>query len=165
MFGAGCFRKAGPLTGSPREVVLTNIKAGRFQRSSELFSASKSHLAGGVSSSMRAAAKPLPLFFSSASGSHLTDVDGNEYIDYALAWGPLILGHSHPAVLSRVLTQLNKCQLLGAQHELEIVVAKKICEMVPCADYVVFNNTGSEAVQVAFRLARAFTGRRRIIRF
>ena len=114
---------------------------------------------------MRAAAKPLPLFFSSAAGSHLTDVDGNEYIDYALAWGPLILGHSHPAVISGVLAQLDKCQLLGAQHELEIRVAKKICEMVPCADCVVFNNTGSEAVQVAFRLARAFTGKRRIIRF
>lgn len=107
----------------------------------------------------------MPLFFSSASGSHLTDVDGNEYIDYALAWGPLILGHSHPAILSRVLAQLNKYQLLGAQHELEILVAKQICEMVPCADCVVFNNTGSEAVQVAFRLARAFTGKRRIIRF
>jgi glutamate-1-semialdehyde 2,1-aminomutase len=92
-------------------------------------------------------------------------MDGNEYIDYTLAWGPLILGHSHPAIIDAVQNQLKKCQLLGAQHELEISVAERICQMVPCAELVAFSNTGSEAVQVALRLARAFTQRSKIIRF
>jgi glutamate-1-semialdehyde 2,1-aminomutase len=137
----------------------------QFARSAEFLSRSRRYLAGGVSSGMRAVAKPLPLFFASGSGSSLTDVDGNQFIDYSLAWGPLILGHSHPAIISGVGEQLRRSQLLGAQHELEIDVAKKICQMVPCAERVVFNNTGSEAVQIAFRLARAFTGRHKIIRF
>jgi glutamate-1-semialdehyde 2,1-aminomutase len=137
----------------------------QFPGSLKLFSESQKYLAGGVSSGMRAAAKPLPLFFSSAAGSHLTDVDGNDYIDYTLAWGPLILGHSHPAIVAGVGAQLKVCQLLGAQHELEIKVARKICDLVPGAERVIFSNSGTEAVQVALRLARSFTGRRKIIRF
>src|SRR5438094_1895012 len=137
----------------------------RFTISTKLFDRSRRHLAGGVSSAMRAASKPQPLFFQSGAGSHLVDVDGQEYIDYTLAWGPLILGHSHPAVLKAVQDQLSKSQLLGAQTELEISVAERICNMVPCAELVAFGSTGSEAVQMALRLARAFTGRRRFIRF
>src|SRR5579859_5777106 len=95
----------------------------------------------------------------------MTDVDGNQYIDYTLAWGPLILGHSHPAIVDAVTAQLKLSQLLGAQHELEIQVAKKICDLVPSAERVIFSNSGTEAVQVALRLARTFTGRRKIIRF
>jgi glutamate-1-semialdehyde 2,1-aminomutase len=98
-------------------------------------------------------------------GSHVTDADGNSFIDYTLAWGPLILGHSHPEIVAAVRSQLEKFQLLGAQHELEISVAEKICQMVPCADLVAFSNTGTEAVQVALRLARTFTQRSKIIRF
>jgi glutamate-1-semialdehyde 2,1-aminomutase len=137
----------------------------QFPESAKLFSESQKYLAGGVSSGMRAAAKPLPLFFSSATGSHLADVDGNYYIDYTLAWGPLILGHSHPAIVAAVSAQLKVYQLLGAQHELEIQVAKKICELVPSAERVIFSSSGTEAVQVALRLARSFTERRKIIRF
>jgi glutamate-1-semialdehyde 2,1-aminomutase len=137
----------------------------RYSGSAKLFSESQKYLAGGVSSGMRAAAKPLPLFFSSAAGSKLFDVDGNPYLDYTLAWGPLILGHSHPAIVRAVSAQLQVSQLLGAQHELEIQVAKKICELVPSAERVIFSSTGTEAVQVALRLARTFTGRRKIIRF
>ncbi len=137
----------------------------RYEGSAELFAESQRYLAGGVSSGMRAASKPLPLFFSSAAGSHLFDVDGNQYVDYTLAWGPLILGHCHPAIVEAVSVQLKVSQLLGAQHRLEIEVAKKICELVPSAERVIFSNTGTEAVQVALRLARRFTGRRKIIRF
>jgi glutamate-1-semialdehyde 2,1-aminomutase len=136
-----------------------------FSRSAQLFSDSQRYLAGGVSSSMRASSKPLPLFFTAGTGSRLTDVDGHEYIDYTLAWGPLILGHSHPAMVAAVRAQLRKSQTIGAQCELEIAVAKQICEMVPCAECVVFSNTGSEAAQIAFRLARAYTGKTKIIRF
>jgi len=134
-------------------------------RSEELFRQSRKVLAGGVSSMLRAACKPLPLFFGQASGSRLTDADGNTYIDYALAWGPMILGHSHPEVLAAVRRQLAQSQMLGAQHELEVRVASKLCAMIPCAGLVAFSNTGSEAVQVALRLARAFTGRRKVIKF
>jgi len=114
---------------------------------------------------LRAASKPLPLFFRAASGSRLTDVDGNSYIDYSLAWGPLILGHSHPEIVSAVTEQVGRFQLLGAQHELEVRVARKLCETIPCAELVAFGNTGSEAVQLAFRLAREFTGRRKVLKF
>jgi glutamate-1-semialdehyde 2,1-aminomutase len=137
----------------------------QFSLSKKFLKESQKYLAGGVSSSMRSAAKPLPLFFSSAAGCQMTDVDGNQYIDYTLAWGPLILGHSHPAIVDAVTAQLKASQLLGAQHELEILVAKKICKLVPSAERVIFSNSGTEAVQVALRLARTFTGRRKIIRF
>src|SRR6266516_1801401 len=92
----------------------------RYSGSARLFADSRRYLAGGVSSAMRASAKPLPLFFSSGSGSRLTDVDGNQYIDYTLAWGPLILGHSHPAIVAAVSAQLKVTELYGAQHELEL---------------------------------------------
>jgi glutamate-1-semialdehyde 2,1-aminomutase len=131
----------------------------------QLWAESKKFLAGGVSSMLRAASKPQPLFFRAASGSRLTDVDGNSYIDYSLAWGPLILGHSHPQVVNAVAGQLARFQLLGAQHELEVRVARKLCETIPCAELVALSSTGSEAVQLAFRLAREFTGRRKILKF
>jgi glutamate-1-semialdehyde 2,1-aminomutase len=133
--------------------------------SAQLWVESKKFLAGGVSSMLRAASKPMPLFFRSASGSRMTDVDGNSYIDYSLAWGPLILGHSHPEVVSAVAEQLARFQLLGAQHELEVRVARRLCEIIPCASLVAVASTGSEAVQLAFRLAREFTGRRKILKF
>ena len=136
-----------------------------ISHSAQLWDESKKFLAGGVSSMLRASSKPLPLFFRAASGSRLTDVDGNSYIDYTLAWGPLILGHSHPEIVSAVTEQLARFQLLGAQHELEVRVARKLCEIIPCAELVAFNSTGSEAVQLAFRLAREFTGRRKILKF
>ena len=137
----------------------------RYSGSAKLWAEAQKYLAGGVSSGMRAASRPLPLFFSSAAGCRLTDVDGHSYIDYTLAWGPLILGHAHPAIVTAVSAQLKITPLYGAQHELEIAVAKKICELVPSVERVLFSSTGTEAVQVALRLARAYTGRRKIIRF
>jgi glutamate-1-semialdehyde 2,1-aminomutase len=137
----------------------------RFDHSIRAFQKAQAHLAGGVSSIMRAAAKPVPLFFRSGSGAVLIDLDGHRYIDYALGWGPLILGHSHPAVLRAVRSQLQKFQHLGAQHKLEAQVAQKICQMVPSAEVVAFSNTGSEAVQLALRLARASTGKQKFIKF
>lgn len=137
----------------------------KFGHSTDLFTKSKRYLAGGVSSALRSASKPVPLFFDSASGCRLTDVDGNQYIDYTLAWGPLILGYSHYAIGNAVRKQLEKFWLLGAQHALESSVSDRICHVVPCAEMVAFSNTGTEAVQIAFRLARAFTGRQKVIRF
>lgn len=144
---------------------MTNQGNSKFAESRRLFEKSRLYLAGGVSSHVRLSSKPFPLFFRSAAGSHLIDVDGNSFIDYSLAWGPLILGQTHPAIVTAVSKQLQKFSQVGAQHELEIWVAEKICQMVPCADLVAFSNTGTEAVQVALRLARAFSQRSKIIRF
>jgi len=135
-----------------------------WQKSREMLERSRRSLAGGVSSPFRAKA-PVPLFLESGSGCRLCDVDGNEYIDYQLAWGPMILGYSHPAMVERLRRQAEKPLSYGAQHELEIAVAEKIQAMVPSAERIAFTSSGSEAVQLAHRLARATTGRPLILKF
>ena len=136
----------------------------RWAGSRALLERAKSSLAGGVSSPFRAKA-PVPLYFENASGSRLEDVDGNTYIDWALAWGPLILGHCHPAIVTAMQRQAERPHAYGAQHRLEFEVAEKITTLVPCAERVAFTSSGSEAVQIALRLARAFTSRRLIVKF
>jgi glutamate-1-semialdehyde 2,1-aminomutase len=121
-------------------------------------------LTGGVSSPFRAKF-PVPLYFKDARGPRAIDVDGNEYIDYALAWGPLILGHVHPKLVEAVARQAGKPHCYGAQHELEFALSEKMRAMVPCAERVAFTSSGSEAVQAVLRLARAYTGRNLILKF
>jgi glutamate-1-semialdehyde 2,1-aminomutase len=121
-------------------------------------------LPGGVSSPFRAKF-PVPLYFEDGQGARIKDVDGNEHIDYALAWGPLILGHRHPAVVEAVRRQAERPHIYGAEHELEYLVAEQVQAMAPCAERIVFTSSGSEAVQAALRLARAFTGRRLVVKF
>jgi glutamate-1-semialdehyde 2,1-aminomutase len=135
-----------------------------WQRSRALLERSRQSLAGGVSSPFRARA-PVPLFFENGQGSHLWDVDGNEYIDYQLAWGPMILGYNHPAMVESLRRQVEKPLSYGAQHELEISVAERIQSLVPCAERIAFTSSGSEAVQLVHRLARAHTGRPCILKF
>src|SRR5882724_4578808 len=135
-----------------------------WERSKALLTRARQSLAGGVSSPFRAKA-PVPLYFEDGCGARLRDVDGNEYIDYQLAWGPMILGYKHPRLVEAMLVQANLPFSYGAQHELEISVAEKIQRMVPCAQRVAFTSSGSEAVQLAQRLARAFTGRNLILKF
>lgn len=122
-------------------------------------------LAGGVSTALRRNARPYPLYFTHGSGSRVTDVDGNEYLDYGLAWGPLILGHAHPAVVAAVEQATRRGMTFGAQHDLEYEVSEMLVEAIPCADLVVYANSGTEIVQVALRLARAITGRAKYLRF
>ncbi|HKV58665.1 MAG TPA: aspartate aminotransferase family protein [Ktedonobacteraceae bacterium] len=131
----------------------------------ELYERARRSLARGVSSSFRAAVKPEPLFVDYGRGAYLVDADGIQYLDFTLAWGPLILGHSHPAINTAVQAQLARGCTFGAQHALEIRVAERIQAAVPCADLITFSNSGSEAVLVALRLARAYTGRSRILKF
>lgn len=121
-------------------------------------------LTGGVSSPFRAKF-PVPLYFKDARGPRAIDVDGNEYIDYALAWGPLILGHVHPKLVEAVARQAGKPHCYGAQHELEFALSEKMRALVPCAERVAFTSSGSEAVQAVLRLARAYTGRNLILKF
>ena len=135
-----------------------------WDRSKELLARARQSLAGGVSSPFRARA-PVPLYFEDGCGPRLRDVDGNEYIDYQLAWGPMILGYKHPKLVEAMRRQAELPACYGAQHELEISVAEKIQGLVLCAERVAFTSSGSEAVQVAQRLARAFTGRNIILKF
>ena len=106
-----------------------------------------------------------PLFFERGRGTRIWDADGNEYIDYLLGGGPLILGHCYPPILEAIHAQLKKGIVFGAQSEIDILVAEKIHALVPCADLVRMASTGSEVVHAALRVARAKTGRPKIIRF
>lgn len=137
----------------------------QWSSSQTLFERAKLSLAGGVNSNLRLLSKPIPLFFDRAEGAILYDVDGNSYIDYNLGQGPLILGHSHPAVLAAVTAAMQRGQIYAAQHELEILVAEKLVQLIPSAELCRFGLSGSDMVQAAIRLARAVTGRRKILRF
>ena len=145
-------------------MVVTGELTERWQMSREMLVRAQGSLAGGVSSPFRAKA-PVPLYFEDAEGSRIWDVDGNEYIDYALAWGPLILGHRHPVMVEALRRQAERPHIYGAQHRLEIEVAERIQHAVPCAERVAFTSTGSEAVQISWRLARAYTNRNLIVKF
>jgi glutamate-1-semialdehyde 2,1-aminomutase len=135
-----------------------------WNRSQELLARSKQSLTGGVSSPFRGSfAKTL--FFKDALGPKLQDVDGNWFIDHVLAWGPLILGHKHPVIVEAIRTAAENPHNYGAQHELEFLVAEQLCNLIPCAERVALTSSGSEAVQLAMRLARGFTGRNLIVKF
>ena len=135
------------------------------RQSTRLLERSCKSLAGGVSSNVRAGAHPPPLFFERAHGSRLLDADGNEYIDYMLGQGPLILGHSPAPILEAVREASEKGQLFGGQNELEVVLSEKLQKLIPCADLVRYSNSGSEIVQAALRLARAYTAREKYVKF
>jgi glutamate-1-semialdehyde 2,1-aminomutase len=137
----------------------------QWPSSEEAWLRAKKTLGGGISSGMRAAMRPHPLYFERGEGSKLWDIDGNDYIDYVLGWGPVILGHSHPAVTAAVGRQLEIGQDYGACHRAEYEVSEKLCSIVPGLERVLWSNSGSEADQTAIRLARAVTGRQRILKF
>jgi len=139
------------------------------RRSGELFDQASQIIPGGAGSSARIPQfgwKPYPPFMAQGTGSRVRDVDDHEYIDYLLGLGPMILGHRHPVVTAAVaaaITEYGTC--FGLPYELEIDAARKVVEAVPGVDMVRFTNSGSEAVGTAVRLARAYTGRRLVIRF
>ncbi len=135
-----------------------------MEKSEELFNEAKNYLVGGVNSPVRAM-KPYPFFTARGEGSRLYDVDGRSYIDYCLAYGPLILGHAYPKVVEAVKEQMERGSAYGTPTELELEFAKKITEAVPSAEMVRFVNTGTEATMGAIRLARGYTGRKKIIKF
>ena len=136
-----------------------------FPHSDALMDRARRVIAGGVNSNVRLLAVPQPLFFSHGEGARITDVDGNTYLDYVLGQGPLIHGHGHPEILEAVCRGMERGMMFAAQHEAEIRLADKVCEMVPCAERVRIASAGSEAVQAALRIARAHTGRQKIVKF
>ena len=133
-------------------------------KSQELFHRALKLIAGGVSHDGRYMS-PFPFYVVAAKGSKLWDVDGNEYVDYQHGHESLILGHGHPSVIAAIKEQLSKGVNYGACHELEIRLAELINQMVPCAERVRFTGSGGEANMLAVRLARAYTGKNKIIKF
>ena len=140
------------------------VKLG-FEQSRRLLESSKKVIPGGVNSNVRMGEQPHPIFFESAEGPYLFDADGNRLIDYVMGQGPMLLGHRPDFVLEAVEHQLSQGILYGGQHELEVEAARLITRMVPSAEMVRFNMTGTEAVQAALRIARAATGRHLVVKF
>jgi glutamate-1-semialdehyde 2,1-aminomutase len=136
-------------------------------RSAELFAAAQQLMPGGVSSPVRAyrAVGGTPPFIARGAGPYLFDEDGNRYIDYVLSWGPLIMGHAHPEVVAAIAQQAAKGTTFGAPTALESDLAELIEAAVPSMELVRFVSSGTEATMSALRLARAFTGRRKIVKF
>ncbi|MEH6639728.1 MAG: glutamate-1-semialdehyde 2,1-aminomutase [Porticoccaceae bacterium] len=136
-------------------------------QSQDCFEAAQRHIPGGVNSPVRAfrAVGGSPVFFERADGPYLYDVSGKRYVDYVQSWGPMILGHNHPAVIGAIRAQLDKGLSFGAPTELETRMADTLCELVPGMDMVRMVNSGTEATMSAIRLARGVTGRDKIIKF
>jgi len=137
-------------------------------KSKMLFNKALGLVAGGVSSKSRSTFegyRPFPLFIQRAEGSRLYDVDGNEYIDYLAALGATILGNANPVILDLVSREMKNGSFYALPFELQLGVAKKLIEHVPCFDRVSFVNSGTEANQMNIRLARAFTGKNLLLKF
>ncbi|MFQ6089791.1 MAG: aminotransferase class III-fold pyridoxal phosphate-dependent enzyme, partial [Candidatus Methanofastidiosia archaeon] len=130
----------------------------------KLFEKAKKYFPGGVSSPVRAL-KPYPFFAEKGEGAYLYDVEGNSYIDYCLAYGPLVLGHSNPEMIDAVRNQLEKGSMYGAPTKLETEYAKMIVKHIPNVEMIRIVNTGTEATMNAIRVARGFTSRNKILKF
>jgi glutamate-1-semialdehyde 2,1-aminomutase len=136
-------------------------------RSQELFRRAEALIPGGVNSPVRAfrSVGGEPRFIRCGEGSHLFDVDGNEYIDYVSSWGPLLLGHRHPVILTAIERALSIGTSFGAPTEQEVEFAAALCDAVPSMEMVRLVNSGTEATMSALRVARGFTGRDLTIKF
>ena len=151
--------------GSQKEFKNRKLECMKYSESVRLLERAKKVLAGGVSSEFRKHNYPHAMFYSHGEGSRVYDVDGNEYLDFTLSQGPLILGHSHPHILQSVADYSAKGQLYAGQHIREIELAEKLNQIIPSAELMRFCLDGSEAVQTAFRVSRAVTGRKKFLRF
>jgi glutamate-1-semialdehyde 2,1-aminomutase len=137
------------------------------KRSREIFEQARVLMPGGVDSPVRAfsAVGGEPVVLARGHGAHVWDVDGNEYIDYVGSWGPLVLGHAHPAVVDVLQKAAARGTSFGALTELEVELARLVCGAVPSVERVRFVNSGTEATMSALRLARAYTGRDKVLKF
>jgi glutamate-1-semialdehyde 2,1-aminomutase len=138
-----------------------------FSKSQQLFERAQKAIPGGVNSPVRAwrGVGGSPAFVARGQGSHVFDADGNEYIDYVGSWGPLLLGHRHPAILAAIEEALTRGTSFGAPTEQEIELAETIRDMVPSMELVRLVNSGTEATMSALRVARGFTGRDLTVKF
>lgn len=143
----------------------TPRKTPEFSNSMQYRDYAVRHLANGVSSTPRTAQLPVPIAIDHARDAILTDIDGNDYIDYTMGYGPLILGHSPSEVIAALKAEIDRGFRTASVHPGEGRLAELIAETVPCGEISSFVSTGTEAVQLALRIARAATGRKRIIKF
>jgi glutamate-1-semialdehyde 2,1-aminomutase len=136
-------------------------------KNDELFSRARKIIPGGVNSPVRAfgAVGGTPRFFARAAGAHLWDVDGKRYVDYVGSWGPMVAGHSHPAVVAAVQDAAASALSFGAPTQAEVELAETLCRLVPSLESVRLVSSGTEATMTAIRLARGFTGRSMIVKF
>lgn len=136
-----------------------------FEKSAENVKRNAQWMSGGVNSNFRLNISPTPLVFERGEGAYLFDIDGNRLIDYYLGMGPMILGHNPIALKDAVNMQIEKGILFAGQTEIEAEAARLVCELVPSAERMRFGSSGSEVDQAALRLARAATGRSKVIKF
>ncbi|EHD20503.1 MULTISPECIES: glutamate-1-semialdehyde 2,1-aminomutase [Brenneria] len=138
-----------------------------MNKSESLYAAAQQLIPGGVNSPVRAfnGVGGVPLFIERADGAYLYDVDGKSYIDYVGSWGPMVLGHNHPAIRQAVIDAAERGLSFGAPTEMEVRMARLVTSLVPTIDMVRMVNSGTEATMSAIRLARGFTGRDKIIKF
>lgn len=136
-------------------------------RSEQLFETAQHLIPGGVNSPVRAfgSVGGSPRFVKRAEGAYIWDVDGNRYLDFIGSWGPMILGHNHPAILEAVVEAAKRGLSYGAATASEVTMAELVCSLVPSIDMVRMVNSGTEAVMSAIRVARGFTGRDKIVKF
>ncbi|OAI53385.1 glutamate-1-semialdehyde aminotransferase [Betaproteobacteria bacterium SCGC AG-212-J23] len=136
-------------------------------KNDELFARARKLIPGGVNSPVRAfgAVGGTPVFFARAAGAHLWDVEGKRYVDYVGSWGPMVAGHSHPAVVAAVQAAAANALSYGAPTQAEVELAETLCRLVPSLESVRLVSSGTEATMTAIRLARGFTGRSTIVKF
>jgi len=137
----------------------------RYTRSIAAYKRAGAVIPGGVNSNVRLVSQPCPLTFTRAAGSRIWDIDGNEYIDFAMGMGPHILGHNPPAVIEAVRKSLEFGQLFGGQSEYETQLAETLVSIIPWMEQVRIGMSGTEMNLLALRIARAYTGRQKIVRF
>jgi len=146
------------------------MNSGQIARpqSEQLYQEALEHIVGGVNSpsrSFKAVGGGAPVFMKRAEGAYFWDVDGNRYIDYLAAYGPIIAGHAHPRITEAIVAAAQNGTLYGTPTELEITLARMLKDAIPSMDKVRFVNSGTEAVMTTIRVARAYTGRTKIIKF
>jgi len=146
---------------------VSNLAADPTARSSHLYQQAQHLLPGGVNSPVRAMRSigRDPIFIASGHGSTIVDVDGNEYIDWVSSWGPLILGHAHPEVLSAITDAAARGTTFGAPTEAEVTLAEEVAGRIPSVEMMRMTSSGTEATMSALRLARAVTGREKVLKF
>ncbi len=152
----------------PRQFMISTRMEGELMNQSEtLFANAQKVIPGGVNSPVRAfnGVGGTPVFIDKAQGAYIFDTDGKQYIDYVGSWGPMILGHNHPAILSAVQKTAEKGLSFGAPTPLEIDLAELVCQLVPSIEMVRMVSSGTEATMSAIRLARGYTQRDKIIKF
>src|SRR4029453_17242801 len=150
--------------GRPR---VTPVGGVMGSRSEQLFAAAQQVIPGGVNSPVRSwrAVGGHPVFIEQAAGASVTDADGQTYVDFVGSWGPMILGHAHPDVIAAVPERVRSGTSFGAPTALEVELARAITEAMPSVEQVRLVSSGTEATMSALRLARAATGRNRVLKF